>query len=411
MNYRRLLIFTDGFLNDGTGSGVTLYNLFKGWDKNKLSVFSAAYDKSNNGLLFPNRCFEGNLNQAKVAKKDKNFSLKILIKNIFNASWLRPYLTPIAPVRISNKSLQDINTYRPEIVYAPVSDIYSIRRLLKLLSLNKDIKVYTVFFDDLIDRYDSVNFSYIYKRVHFFYLKKIISISQKTFVCSEAMRTEYEQIFNAEFHVVSNPVDLNLVKKYRVKKINNLNFNVVYAGTVNSKNINNLKLMSATIKKLNEDGIKINFDLYTFGTKLDLVKKSISSNHNNTRIFKAPNDDHDLFKILGNANILYLPMDFSQESIKSIRLSYLTKQPLYMSIGVPMIVHGPEEIHVVRHAKENNYAEVISINSFEHIYNSVKNHFYNYDSFLTSTQNGIKYATEKHNIILVQKWFYKNLLS
>ena len=76
-----------------------------------------------------------------------------------------------------------------------------------------------------------------------------------------------------------------------------------------------------------------------------------------------------------------------------------------------MIVHGPEEIHVVRHAKENNYAEVISINSFEHIYNSVKNHFYNYDSFLTSTQNGIKYATEKHNIILVQKWLYKNLLS
>lgn len=409
MNFKKILIATDGYLNDGTGSGVTLSNLFKGWDTKKISVFSVAYDKKFGGLLYSDDCFNGEIVKTNTSQI-KNKSIKTSLKNILNKPEIRHYLTPFAPIKVTKKSITELKKYNTDIIYAPVSDIYSIRRLVKIKSYCKKAKVYTVFFDDLIDRYDNLTLSFLYKKIHFLFLKKIIAISDKTFVCSEAMKEEYQIIFKSNFYVVSNPVDLDLVKNYRVLEKNKLNFNVVYAGTVNSKNINNLKLMSSVVEKLNKEGIDIRFDLYTFGSKLDVVKKSISYGSRHTRVYKAPTDDHELFTILGNASILYLPMDFTEESIKSIRLSYLTKQPLYMSIGVPMIVHGPEEIHVVRHAKEYKYAEVLLSESIEDLYNILKKHFYNYENFLFKTENGIKYAKNKHDILTVQKWFYSHLL-
>ena len=51
MEFKKLLLVTDGLLNDGTGSGITLYNLFKGWELSKIYVFSAASDKADMGLI------------------------------------------------------------------------------------------------------------------------------------------------------------------------------------------------------------------------------------------------------------------------------------------------------------------------------------------------------------------------
>tara|TARA_Y100000768_G_scaffold246091_1_gene186630 strand:- start:14465 stop:15706 length:1242 start_codon:yes stop_codon:yes gene_type:complete len=410
MEFKKLLLVTDGFLNDGTGSGITLFNLFKGWELSKINVFSAASDKANMGLIKGTDAFQKNSKRLKKKGKSNN-SNDFNLRRFISKSFLRPYLTPFAPIVISKDSKKQIIDFKPDIIYCPVSDIYSIRRLIKISNYAKKAKITTVFFDDLIDRYESIKFSKLYKRIHFFFLKKILSISNNAFVCSEAMRDEYEVIFKRNFSVVSNPVDLNVVKDFRFEKKDKNDFKITYAGTVNSKNIENLRLMGNVIKQINNLGEDISFHLLTFGERLEDLKKEFKAISNKIHVSEVPELDQDLFSALGSSSILYLPLDFTKESIKSIRLSYLTKQPLYMSLGVPILVHGPEEIHIVRHSIENNYAEVVTSDSFDELFTSVMKHLNDYDVYLARTDNGLKYATENHSIDMVQRAFYKKIIN
>lgn len=411
MLFKNLLIVTDGNLNDGTGSGITLGNLFKAWDSDRLGVYSVNNDRTNGGILKGQACFRNAENDGseKNSKLIKARGRLGFIKSFIASSKIRPYLTLFAPVTITEKAVKEIQSFQAEIVYGPVSDIFSIRRLLKIKKLTS-ARLSIVFFDDLIDRYDGLLFSRLYKWVHIKLLRHIVSIADVTYVCSEAMRVEYELIFGVKFDVVSNPVDLDLVQAYRPVLPRMDPFKIVYAGTVNSKNVSNLRLMSLAVKHLAALGHPVIFEIYTFGAKLDAVREQFQHFGKNVIVGLAPVGDHELFSILGQASILYIPMDFTVESVKSIRLSYLTKQPLYMALGVPLIVHGPLTIHVVEHALRHKYAEVVLENSVDSLSEKIVEHIIDYEKFSRATDFGLTYARDFHCIKKVQSKFYKRLL-
>ena len=86
MEFKKLLLVTDGFLNDGTGSGITLFNLFKGWELSKINVFSAASDKANMGLIKGIDAFQKNTKKLKKKEKPNNsndFNLRSFISKSF----------------------------------------------------------------------------------------------------------------------------------------------------------------------------------------------------------------------------------------------------------------------------------------------------------------------------------------
>src|SRR4029079_10648542 len=51
----------------------------------------------------------------------------------------------------------------------------------------------------------------------------------------------------------------------------------------------------------------------------------------------------ELPKVFAEADFLYLPYDFSKESITFIKYSMPTKAPEYMMSGTPVIILGPAE--------------------------------------------------------------------
>ena len=160
--------------------------------------------------------------------------------------------------------------------------------------------------------------------------------------------------------------------------------------------------MSQAVKHISEMGREIEFNFYTSIEKFKYAKDQFSERHGKYKISLIPNDDNDLYDLLGKASVLYIPMDFSKKSVRSIRLSYLTKQPLYMSLGVPLIVHGPETIHVVEHAQAHGYADVVTDPSLD-VVQSILNHINDYEKFIEQTNFGLAYAKENHCIRKVQK--------
>jgi len=411
MKFKKILIVTDAMLGDGTGTGITLSNLFRGWQSSHLALYSVKNDKINNGILHGRDCYKAGQGKTLVDQKLKLSSKNFLdyFRDMASKSRIRPYLTFFAPLNISIAAKTQMHLFSPELIFAPVSDIFSIRRVISIKKMTK-ANLGIIFFDDLIDRYDGLLFSNFFKWLHLKFLKRVIALANNCYVCSEAMRIEYEKIFNVSFHVLSNPVDLEKVEIFRPKNTHIKPFNIVYGGTINSKNINNLKLMSRAIELIAEMGREIEFNLYTSSEKLIYAQDQFSEHPGKVKISIIPNDDHDLFALFGKASILYIPMDFSKESVRSIRLSYLTKQPLYMSLGVPLIVHGPETIHVVKHAQTHGYADVVTDPSLDALVQSILNHINDYDKFVKQTDIGLAYAKKNHHIEKVQENFYGRLL-
>ena len=412
MNFRRLLILTDGMLNDGTGSGITLGNLFKGWLPDKLKVYSVQKDRGSTGLLSYKSCYiahdNGPENRRNTVEATNNDQPRYLKSKLIKL--LRPYLTPFLPVSINAETISEIIKYEPELIYSPVSDIYSIRRVQKIYKLSK-AELNIVIFDDLLNRYDDIPLAYFMKKLHMYYLKSVINSAKNVFACSEQMNEEYARIFNRKFYVVSNPVDLNKVN-LATKNHSQVSgeFRIIYAGTINTKNINSLIILANIIEKLSENGTGCSFNVLTFSAKFHEAKE-LFSKYKATSVRLTPTNDDELFRILASASLLYLPIDFSQESIKSIRLSYLTKQPLYMSLGVPLVVHGPRDVHIVQHALENDYATVLVSERPKDLESIIIDHINSPEIARSKMNNGYRYAAQHHEISIVQQNFYKKLLN
>ena len=91
MEFKKLLLVTDGFLNDGTGSGITLFNLFKGWELSKINVFSAASDKANMGLIKGIDAFQ----RIQKLKKKKNLTILMILTCSFISKSFKTLLNSI----------------------------------------------------------------------------------------------------------------------------------------------------------------------------------------------------------------------------------------------------------------------------------------------------------------------------
>ena len=139
MKFKKILIVTDARLNDGTGTGITLSNLFRGWQLSDLALYSVKNDKTNNGILHGGDCFKADPGKALVDQKSKFKPKDVLnyFKDMVSKSRIRPYLTFFAPLNISIAAKNQMHLFSPELIFAPVSDIFSIRRVMSIQKMTK----------------------------------------------------------------------------------------------------------------------------------------------------------------------------------------------------------------------------------------------------------------------------------
>jgi glycosyltransferase involved in cell wall biosynthesis len=432
MTLPKVLIIGQPFNND-TGGGITLSNLFNGWDKDKLAVACSGYLLLDNidtevcriyyqlGYKEHKWRFPFNYLQRKYysglikfdSKRIQNLTIhksELRVKLIMNLFY--PFLEYIGlshyikKTELSEDFCNWLNDYNPDVIYAQTT---SRDGILFCRSVHSYLKKPFIF--HMMDDWPStISDKGLFRK---YWRKKIDHefslLLDKTDILmsiSDEMAYEYKIRYNKDFLTFHNPINIEFWKNHQRNSYELSNSpTILYAGRIGLGIETSLELIARSIKQVNKElKISIKFILQT-KEKPFWIDNYQNVEHKNFCSY------NDLPKIFSQADFLLLPYDFSQKSIKYIRYSIPTKAPEYMVSGTPIIIFAPEETAVVKYAKKYEWAKVIIENNISDISETIKQLIENKEIRQRISKNAINVAEKNHDSVIITGQFRKVISS
>ena len=250
-----------------------------------------------------------------------------------------------------------INQFEPEILYLHFSSIGSLRFSKSIVDYCK-IPYSVHFMDDFYNfNYNKGLLSSIKRRQWRREMREMIVKANLRLAISQEMAEVYSRIFGVHFYHFFNAVNVRKWQEIESQSKDNENFDIIYAGTINVKNIKSLKKFAYTVDKIATTSKKIRFRLFSFQPRLNAYAPEFN-NYSKTSIAEVPEGD-DIVTLLKSGDLLLLPVDFTDEVKRITRYSMFTKVPAYMASGVPILLWAPDGIAVTEYARREKWAFVL----------------------------------------------------
>ncbi|HSI77685.1 MAG TPA: glycosyltransferase [Lunatimonas sp.] len=386
--YPKILILEQPF-DKQTGGGITLSNLFSGWETDRLAVVCSGYlinDHTNFDICskyyqigelehqwrFPFNLIKRKYPSGEIDKK-KIYSSKVnkiadsntlrmrLINHVFypvlNYFGLNYFFNKI---ELSVELCRWLDIYNPDIVYAQPSSRQSVLFCYKVQRyLNKPFVFHMMDDWPTVIKHQGLFGNIRFKKVERD-LKMLFENTNIFLGVSEFMAEEYYKRYNQKFITFHNPIDIAFWEKYRKRNYKiGKQATILYAGRVGVGIDSSLETIAKATFLVNEKyKINLSFHLQT-QEKPNWIDKYRYVRHNEFV-------EYDLLpKVFAEADLLILPYDFSLKSLHFIRFSMPTKAPEYLACRTPVIIFAPGETALVKYAEKNNCAFVITKNSVE----------------------------------------------
>jgi len=373
----RVLIFGQPF-NNRYGGGITLTNLFRGWDRDRIAVaatghvmyhvttdvcetyyqlgkfeFKWRFPFSIFQKKFPSGLIRFNPDLSSSSGSSERGKRHFFVNKIFYPAleWLGLYHSA-SSIILSEKFREWLSEFRPEILYLQVSTLDTI---LFAKVLHDYLKIPAVL--HMMDDWPSTiskrgPFKRLWERRIGSELRLLLDRIDLCLSISDAMSEEYLRRYNKDFKAYHNPIDASLWKQYTKTNfgIHNDEIKVLYSGRIGTGvNTSILEILRA-IKELNRKGINAKLYIQSPSVNSDLLK-SISSDNN---VVVNPVADYaDLPSIYSNADILVIANDFDKESIYFLRYSMPTKASEFMISGTPILVYSHGDTAISKFFTEN----------------------------------------------------------
>lgn len=193
---------------------------------------------------------------------------------------------------------------------------------------------------------------YIFK-----YADKIIVTNETT---AAFLQNKYP--FLLDITIVRNSSDLpprDIKEIETVSTKSEREFNISFAGHVYWPHYESFENLVTALKILNDKNIFINMYVINPG---DEVNKIIQG-QKNIRLSYLPREE--LAKELQNADLLFIPFGWNTKSNEIIHTASPAKFTDYLSVGVPLLVHAPQNSFVSSITKEKKLGLVVTENSAE----------------------------------------------
>lgn len=432
MNLPKVLIIGQPFNND-TGGGITLTNLFKGWDRDKLAVACSGYYLLDNidteicntyyqlGHKENKWCFPFNYLQRKYTsgllkfdeKQIQNLTIKkskFRISIIMNI--LYPLLEYLGLIHIVNKTVLSsefrdwLVEYKPDVIYDQNASRAGILFCIEVQSFLQKPLIF-----HMMDDWPSVisikgPFKNYWQKKIDMEFRRLLDQSTILMSISDEMAKEYKIRYNKNFVTFHNTIDIQFWEKFQRSSYElNETPTILYAGRIGLGIDNSLELIAKSIESINNElNTSIKFILQTN------IKPTWINRYKNVSHSKYISYD-DLPKTLSESDILLIPYDFSPTAIKFIKFSMPTKAPEYMITGSPIIIFAPAETAIAKYAKKYNWAKVITENNQKEVSGGIKQLIQLKDLRQIYSKNAVKLAVKNHNSIDITNKFRETICS
>lgn len=424
----KTLIIGQPFNND-FGGGITQANLFWGWDKDKIAVVSTDHMFNNLNTeicdtyyilgneeykwAFPFNLIQRSVSSGQRIVKPNNNSAAAPLssgKSKLRARIVEKYFYPfleyaglfhaISKLEISDKLKKWIDEYKPDVIYAQAPTRELVLFCTKMKEYIKKPMVYHVMDDwpSTISQKGPFK-NYWHKKIDK-ELKVLLNRSATLLSISHAMAEEYKKRYGREFITFHNPIEIDFWKSHQ-KKTYELGASpaILYAGRIGPGIEITLETLAKAIEKVNKGSkIQVQFFLQT-KDKPQWVENYKCVQHKPMVAYK------ELPRVFAEADFLYLPYDFTIDSIRYIKYSMPTKAPEYMMCGTPILVFGPAETALVIDAMKNNWAKVVTENNVDTLAEAIKDLVTNEGLRKQITANAVSIAETNYNSVKIRSRF------
>jgi glycosyltransferase involved in cell wall biosynthesis len=427
----KILIFGQPFTRK-SGGGITLSNLFEGWDKDRIAVVSTGHmltdvetDICNNYYqlgskehrwIFPFNKFQHTFPSGTVAIKITESKIILPQSNSLRKKFVDNFFFPLlkyfgiyyklSSINLSPEFKNWITQYNPEVIYVQVSDRDAILFVQKLHAFFQKPMIIHVM-DDWPSTISSSGLlkNYWRKKIDREF-RDLLNMSSLLFTISDNMAFEYEKRYGKKCITFHNPINLEFWKKYQKNNYDlNLSPSILYAGRIGIGIEESLRTIAESIIRINKElQVSMKFILQTqerppWLDKYDCV------------IYQPFGKYSDLPKRFSEVDLLILPYDFSASSIKFIKYSMPTKAPEYMVCGTPILIFAPPTTAIVDYANKFNWAKVVTKNSISELANAIRSLIVNKNEREKIATNAKILAEKSHDSKIVLNSFRKTISS
>ena len=378
MDFPRVLIFGQPF-NNRHGGGITLTNLFTGYDREKIAVAATGHVMKNVttdvcetyyqlGIQeytwrFPfnlvQRRFPSGLisfkNEGVQATTEKKTDFRFLFVNkLFYPflEWLG-ILHNAASISMSNKFRAWLDEFDPEVLYLHVSTYDTIKFAHSLLD---HLKIPAVI--HMMDDWPSTIsrrglFSKYWKRRIDREFKCLLDRIGLFLSIGVAMSDEYLKRYDKDFIPFHNPVEVDFWKSHHKTsyKLSNGHVKVLFSGRIGRGITKSLLELSDAVERVNNSGIPAKLYIQTPSQKSHLL---IHLQKRKNVIINPLAAYNELPAIYSQADILVIANDFDESSVSFLRYSIPTKASEFLISGTPVLVYSHRDTAISKFFSANN---------------------------------------------------------
>lgn len=354
-----LIVSLDPF-NWGNATGITLSNLFKGWDKDaiaqvymsnvepekdvctnyfKLSPKTVPFDYYVRKFL---RSGQNNVSgvPAAVTLTAKDRSLKNKLHLNFRA------LADFSPIFFSKDLFRWIEAFNPDVIYCTLGNARMLDMATRIATtIGKPIVPH--FMDDWPSTLYTQQELFGFARKIFDRRFNSMLRNVKGGMCiSKQMADEYDARYKVPFEAFVTCVDDELFCEPENQDEKSA-FTLMYIGGLHLNRWKSLLDISNAIEKINPDSGEIILKIYC--PLRDAESYAAFFAENKKTRFEGSIGSDAVPEMLKKASLLIHVESFDANYAQYTRLSISTKIPQYMAAGKPILGYGPEELASMQH--------------------------------------------------------------
>jgi glycosyltransferase involved in cell wall biosynthesis len=430
-HYPKILIIGQSF-NKKSGGGVTISNLFKGWPKDRLvvasntnlysdldtSVCDTYYQLGYNDKLHP---FPLNIILPKIQcgilpidKQATDEPGGAIAANAGKYKFIYGAITALLhffglynlfyKLKITPQFSLWLKEYNPDVIYTQLASLELIRFTEKVRkTTGKPVAIHIMDDWPLTINKPGIFYNYWQKKIDSEF-RQLMDKSQLLMSISNRMSDEYRSRYGKEFIPFHNPIDINFWKPKTTKDYSiNSHFTVLYAGRIGFGIENSITEIAAAVTEVADQKNNIEFQIQTGDT--EALKKLVT--FTNIVKWSKPTAYNELPAKFAGADLLLLPQDFDDKSVRFLRYSFPTKVSEYMISGTPVLVYGDETTGLTKYALQDKWAYVVTKNKKEELVKAITELYENQQLRKKLAQTAQRIAEEREDAEIVREAFRK----